>query len=100
MNPSRVQARKLVLVSMGGLLLIAAYRQAKGEDTGSVYKRLWGVGVLSVMLSVLADFAPTIAGPFALLTLLGSFSAGGDKAIQNLLGALGKPAPAAKPAGR
>lgn len=80
----RTQARKLVLVSIGAVLVMNVYR-ARRED-GSLYKRLWGTGVLGVMLSLAADFAPSIAGPFALLVALGMFTNGGDQAFQNLLG--------------
>lgn len=84
-----VQARKAVLVSMVALLAIAYYRTAKGENEGSVYRRLWGTGVLFMFLSTLADFAPNIAGPFAGLTVLGSLTNGGDRALQNALGRVG-----------
>ncbi len=86
---SSVQARKAVLVSMVALLAIAYYRTAKGENEGSVYRRLWGTGVLFIFLSVLADFVPDIAGPFAGLTVLGSLTHGGDKALQNGVGKIG-----------
>lgn len=36
---------------------------------GSTYKRLWGIGALTLGLSIMADFVPEIAGPFALLML-------------------------------
>jgi hypothetical protein len=56
--------------------------------------------MLGVMLSVAADFAPSLAGPFAVLVLLGYATSGGDKAIENVLGKVsgspsGAPAPAA-----
>jgi hypothetical protein len=82
----KVQARKAVLVSTGLLLLIAAYRQKQGETEGSIYKRLWGVGMVGFLLSIAADFVPTIAGPFAVLIVLGSLTNGGDQAIQTALG--------------
>jgi hypothetical protein len=70
---------------MVALLGIAYYRSTRGENTGSTYKRLWGVGVVGIFLSVLADFAPSIAGPFAVLTVLGSLTNGGEKALQQIL---------------
>ena len=88
MNPSPVQARKMVLVSMVLLVAIAVFRSSHGEG-GSLYRRVWGTGVLSMMLSLAADFVPTVAGPFAVLVVLGSLTNGGDAAIQNLLGRLG-----------
>jgi hypothetical protein len=77
------QAKQAVLVSMLALIAIAVFR---GKSTSTVFKRIWGTGVLGVALSILADFAPAIAGPFAVLTVLGSLTNGGDTAIQNLLG--------------
>lgn len=94
-------ARKAVLVSAIALLLIALYRDSRPdakEGPGGLFRRLWGVSVLSMFLALMADFAPSVAGPFAVLTVLGSLTAGGDQAINNLLGNLGKPATSSAPA--
>lgn len=91
---SPAAARKLVLVSMLGLLAIAFYRARNPEADVNLYRRLWGVGVLGVMLSIVADFAPQVGGPFALLVLLGSLTNGGDRALQNALGNVGRRLPA------
>ena len=88
-NPAN--SRKLVLVSMLGLLILNVYRGRQADQ--SLYKRLWGTGVLAFILSVLADFAPTVAGPFGLLVLLGAFTHGGDQALQNALGTLAAKVP-------
>jgi hypothetical protein len=87
-NVTPEQARRWILVSLVGLLAMAAYKGAKGQATGDVgmAKRLWGVGVLGLMLSAAADFVPQLAGPFAVLVLLGYATSGGDAAIQNILG--------------
>src|SRR5581483_613035 len=61
----RTQSRKLVLVSVAVILALNVYRS--GREPGSLYKRLWGTGVLGVALSIVADFAPQVAGPFAML---------------------------------
>lgn len=90
----KTTARKTVLVSTGLLLAISIYRE-KSQPVGfSYFKRLWGVGVISMMLSVTADFAPQVAGPFAALLVLGSLTTGGDKAIQNALATVSTKAPA------
>lgn len=86
MNPT--QAKKTVLVSMLALVAIAVYRGKAGD--GQTYKRVWGTGVVGLALSIVADFAPTVAGPFAALVVLGSLTNGGDAAIQNLLGGITK----------
>jgi hypothetical protein len=94
------QAKKLVLVSLIGLLGLAAYRGASGQVAGDVglAKRLWGVGALGLFLTVAADVAPSLAGPFAVLVLIGYATDGGDAAIQNFLGKVsGSPAPAGHP---
>lgn len=62
------QARKMVLVSAAALATITVYR--KQVD----YQRYWGVGALTLMLSLAADFAPGIAGPFAVLVVLGDLT--------------------------
>lgn len=96
MNASKVQARKMVLVSAFALAAISIYRDRSSSNAGhDTFKSLWGVGVVALLLSLLADFAPTIAGPFAVLVVLGSLTNGGDQVIQNALGKVGTtPAPA------
>ncbi len=86
-NVSGLRGRQLVLASCVGLVILSFYR-ATTEGQSGLYRRLWGTGVLAVFLSILADFAPQVAGPFALLTLLGSLSNGGDRAIQSALSGL------------
>jgi hypothetical protein len=82
MTPTK--SKQLVLVSSLALIAIAVYRQ--NNDPGTLFRRVWGVGALAVMLSLLADFAPQIAGPFAVVTVLGSLTHGGDQALVNLTG--------------
>lgn len=96
MRPDKVQARKMVLVSALLLAAIAVYKDRK-RGAGDTFHALWGVAVLSLLLSLLADFAPTIAGPFAVLTVLGGLASqnGGASIIDKLFG---KSAPQSKPA--
>jgi hypothetical protein len=75
----------MVLVGTFALLAINIYRGRKGETDIATYKRLWGTGVVGLMLSVLADFAPQIAGPFAVLIVLGSLTKNGDAVFTNAL---------------
>lgn len=84
----KVQARKMVLVSAFLLVAVAVYRDRK-TGTEGMFRALWGVGVVSLVLSLVADFAPQVAGPFAVLTVLGSLTNGGDKLIQSALGKVG-----------
>ena len=95
------QAQRYVLISVFGLLVISAYRGKLSTKDVSFQKRLWGVGVLAVMLGLIADVAPQIAGPFAILVLVGDITNGGDKALHNFLGKVGggTVAPGKAPAG-
>lgn len=90
LSVSKGTARKMVLVATFGLAVVNIYRVRKPNERAprdvTTYRRLWGTGVVGVMLAVLADFAPQVAGPFAVLVLLGSLTNGGDAALQNALG--------------
>lgn len=97
MSPDKVQARKMVLVSAFLLAGIAVYRDHKA-GTSDTFHALWGVGVVSLLLSILADFAPTIAGPFAALTVLGSLASGDASIIDKLFGKVSAKPTSATPA--
>jgi hypothetical protein len=84
-NISPQTSRRWVLVSILLLLGMAAYKGSKPGDVGMA-KRLWGVGMLGTILSIASDFVPSLAGPFAVLVVLGYATSGGDAAIQNVLG--------------
>lgn len=85
MNISPETSRRMVLVSIVLLLGMGVYKSSKPGDVGMA-RRLWGVGMLGLILSAAADFVPTLAGPFALLIVMGYATDGGDKAIENVLG--------------
>lgn len=93
MTPDKVQARKMVLVSAFALAAIAVYKDRR-QGASDTFHALWGVGVLSLLLSILADFAPTVAGPFAVLTVLGSAASqsGGSSIIDKVFGGTKAPA--------
>jgi hypothetical protein len=93
----KVQARKMVLVSMFLLAAIAVYKDKK-SGASDTFRALWAVGVVSEVLAIAADFAPTIAGPFAALAVLGSLTSGGSNLIGRMLGTVAA-APAKQPAG-
>lgn len=88
-------AKRTVLVSTMALIFIAIYRDRVAPNEVAFFRRLWGVGVLSVLLATAADFVPRVAGPFALLTVLGAMTQGGDRAFVNALSNLGGGAKAA-----
>lgn len=97
MNPSSATARKSVLVSILILYGIAIYRSKQPENDVNLFKRVWGITVIGAFLSLAADFIPTIAGPFAILTVLGSLTNGGDAALNNALAGLSSKAGAVTP---
>lgn len=88
MTVDKVQARKMVLVSVLLLAVIGVYRDRRRENSAGTFRVFWATGIVGMFLSLLADFVPTIAGPFAVLTVLGSLTNGGEKALENLLGAV------------
>jgi len=91
MNPSKIQARKMVLVSVFLLALLSTYRDKKNATPAGTFRTMWGVGVVGIMLSLLADFLPQIAGPFAGLIVLGSLTNGGEQVLAKALGLIGPP---------
>lgn len=96
MDVSTGTARRWVLVSVTGMLIINAYRGKLGNEP--IAKRLWGTGVLAIMLGFAADTVPQIAGPFAILLLVGTLTSSGDQAIQTILSKAsgsGSPGPSA-----
>lgn len=95
-SPSKVQARKIVLASIFVLAAVSVYKDRKGPNAGQqgTGRVLWGVGVVGIFLSLLADVLPQIAGPFAALVALGSLTNGGEQVIAKALGLIGPPASA------
>jgi hypothetical protein len=98
LTPDKVQARKMVLVSIFLLALLSTYRDRKDASAKGTFRVLWGVGVVGMFLSLLADFLPQIAGPFAVLIVLGSLTNGGEQIIERALGLLATPGATAAPA--
>lgn len=64
-------SKRLVFLAGAGMatyVLIAA--RGGRKDPERTYKSLWAIGVVTLGLSIVADFAPQVAGPFALLVFL------------------------------
>lgn len=62
------QSAKTIVLVVGGLLFaIVALQGSKFDDR---YRAFWAVGVMTLGLSVVADIAPEVAGPFAILLLI------------------------------
>ena len=65
------QASRVVLISGAGMaIFVLIHAHQKGQPFEKTYKSLWAVGAVTLGLSVFADFAPEVAGPFALLVLI------------------------------
>lgn len=96
MNPS--QARQLTLVSLvitGGVVLydLTKNREQLGSDQS--FRAVWSLGLLALLMSVLADLMPQLAGPFAGLVALSVII--GRKGV---LGSIVKVGDTVSPAGR
>lgn len=71
MNPST--ARKLVPAAMvvTSIAVGVAFFKNKNNKQGDGFKTAWALGALFLILSLGADVAPEVAGPLALLVMLG-----------------------------
>lgn len=52
-------------------LFLFAYVLATPDKGGSKFRRVYSTAVVFLMLSLLADFAPQVAGPMSVLIVLG-----------------------------
>lgn len=80
------QASRVVLLCGAGMatfVLIQASRT--GRPSEATYKSLWAIGLVTLGLSVFADFVPQIAGPFALLVLI-AMAARNSGALGSVIG--------------
>lgn len=65
-------ARKVVVAAaLVGTVAIVYSGASAGKPAATTYKRVWGLLLLVIGGSVLADFAPQVVGPYLLLALLG-----------------------------
>lgn len=63
------QANKAVFIAAAVLIAAAFLENHFNPTKFDLYKRLWGIGALSLVLAMTADFVPEVAGPLALLIL-------------------------------
>jgi hypothetical protein len=92
-NPNT--ARTLVLVSGGLMFAAIGIRRSQISDP---FRYAWAAGVITLFLSLLADIAPEVAGPSALLVLLAVYWSHRGT-LGSLPGLSGKTAPASSSAG-
>lgn len=88
------QARQLVLVSMigtGGVVVydLISHKDSLGEDQS--FRAIWSLALLFMLLAVLADTVPELAGPFALIVLLAVLI--GRQGVLGSIVKVGAPAP-------
>lgn len=79
-------ARQMVLVSLlvtGGVVTFDVLRQGPGVEAGSEFRVVWSVCVLFLLLAMLSDIVPELAGPLALLILL-AVTIGRGGAVQQI----------------
>jgi uncharacterized membrane protein len=66
--------RQVVLVSMVVVGAVVAYDLVRGElkqpAAGYAFRTVWSIAVLFLLLAILADTVPALAGPFAGLVAL------------------------------
>lgn len=71
MNQS--SARMLVLVSMaitGGVVIYDVLRNQESLGGDQTFRAVWSLALLFLLLAILADTVPELAGPFAALVTL------------------------------
>lgn len=71
MNPN--SARSLVLVSYvvsGGVIVYDIVKHGEGLGPGEDFRVVWAISLLFLLLAIMADVVPELAGPFAALVLL------------------------------
>lgn len=66
--------RQMVIVSMVLVAAVVGYTLVRGElktpSVGTAFRTVWAIAVLFLLLAILADTVPAIAGPFAGLVAL------------------------------
>lgn len=67
-------AKTTVLVAGGLMLTYIGIQSSRGRVQGSVYKSVWAIGLLTLLMGVAADFVPEIVGPFAILVVLAAYA--------------------------
>lgn len=64
------------LVGKGPVIRALGGQPTSGGGDATRYRRLWSVGIVVLVLSLVADLAPDLVGPFALLVLAGWYISG------------------------
>lgn len=83
------QASRIVLLCGAGMATFVLIQSSRTQrPSEATYKSLWAIGLVTLGLSVFADFVPQIAGPFALLVLI-AMAARNSGALGTVIGGIG-----------
>jgi hypothetical protein len=85
-------ARQIVLISMfltGGVIMYDILRNRGSLGEGQSFRAVWSMSLLFLLLSIMADTVPGVAGPFSALVTL-SVLIGRKGALSSIVG-VGKP---------
>lgn len=63
------QANKVVFITAAVLVAAAFLENHYDPSSKSMFKRVWTIGLLTIVLGITADFVPEVAGPLGLLIL-------------------------------
>lgn len=64
----RSTARQVVLISMlvsGGVIMYDVFKHQDKLGPDQTFRAVWSMALLFILLAILADTAPELAGPFA-----------------------------------
>lgn len=64
------QATNTVFITGGVMVVFTLAEHHFSPADFDLYKQLWAVGALTLVLAITADFVPEVAGPLALLILV------------------------------
>ncbi len=67
MNTAQASRIVVICAFIEAAFILARARRGTAHD--ATVKSLWAIGVVTLGLSMVADFAPQVAGPFAVLML-------------------------------
>lgn len=91
MNPDG--ARRIVLISFvvsGGVILYDVVKHGGSLGPGESFRAVWSLSLLFLLMAILADALPALAGPFAALVTL-AIVIGRRGALQGIVAAGEKP---------
>lgn len=100
-NVSKVTARKMVLLAVFVLFALNLFHEQRGDSKYGFYRRIYSTAFVGFFLALVADFAPQIAGPLAVVIVLSQVPRKGNVALQSTIGRVvsGAGAPTAPGAG-